>query len=233
MQHTPAILSMFTIALTGCMATGSTALRPEANMGPGAAVRPTKTLAMSATCGSAEFECPDSYIDTVNSIVRSSLEFKGYALVLPEQLNAQNLDRQATTDKSVTNTTNESHGDTRGLLLRRETVDTNSTSTTEVKSSHIVVTGSTFADLSVADRVMVMQQAGADSVVVTRVVVGAMTGVWTPNKNVEVMAQLTVDGGNTVAWAVRCTAPSGAFGTATAALEGAARCAMSALQAKP
>lgn len=233
MQRTPTILGMFTIAATSCMATSAPVLRPEANMGPGASVRPTKTLAMSASCGSAEFECPDSYVDTVNGIVRSSLEFKGYSLVLPEQLNAQNLDRQATTDRSLTTTTQASHADTRGLIFHREAIDTSSSTTTEVQASHIVVTGSTFADLSVADRAMVMQQAGADSVVVTRVVVGAMTGVWSPSQNVEVMAQLTVDGGNTVAWAVRCTAPSGAFGTATAALEGAARCAMSALQAKP
>lgn len=233
MQRTPTILSLFTIAATGCMATTAPVLRPESNMGPGAAVRPTKTLALAATCGSAEFECPDSYIDTVDGIVRSSLEFKGYALVLPEQLNAQNLDRQATTDKSLVTTTQESHTDTRGLIFHREAVDSNSTTTTAAKSSHIVITGSTFADLSVTDRAMVMQQAGADSLVVTRIVVGAMSGVWTPSQNVEVMAQLSVDGGNTVAWAVRCTAPSGAYGTAVAALEGATRCAMSALQAKP
>ncbi|MBP9087935.1 MAG: hypothetical protein KBG15_17570 [Kofleriaceae bacterium] len=233
MQPTPTILSLFTIAATGCMATSAPVLRPEANMGPGGAVRPTKTLAMAATCGSAESECPDAYIDIVDGIVRSSLEFKGYALVLPEQLNAQNLDRQATTDKSLVTTTEDSRSERRGLILQRETVDTSSTTTTAAKSSHVVITGSTFADLSVADRALVMQQAGADSIVVTRIVVGAMSGVWTPSQNVEVMAQLSVDGGNTVAWAVRCTAPSGSFGTAAAALEGATRCAMSALQAKP
>lgn len=97
--------------------------------------------------GLPKVNVPTAYIDIVDGIVRSSLEFKGYALVLPEQLNAQNLNRQATTDKSLVTTTEDSRSERRGLILQRETVDTSSTTTTAAKSSHVVITGSTFADL--------------------------------------------------------------------------------------
>ena len=69
------------------------AMTPQVRHGPGVHVKPQKILALSATCGSVTAPCPRTYIDTVDNIVRSGMDFAGYTLVLPDQLLNKTIDR--------------------------------------------------------------------------------------------------------------------------------------------
>ena len=202
-------------------------LAPQVQVGPGQNRRPQRVLVLEASCGSVDYRCPREYTDTVDGIVRGGMEFAGYALVEPDQL--RNRTRQREETHETERTTTASRTDTH--VERTLDFDDNSTtvaqSETETTKSTVHLDGPGFEDLTVAERRDVLREAGADAVLVVRVVVGATTGVWAPDQNVEVMVKLGVDDGATMAWASRCMASSNDFSNVRSALENAARCAVS------
>lgn len=211
---------------SACGSTNQVQLRPQVQLGPASHEQATKVLALSATCGSVEFECPDEYVAVVDGIVRSTMDFAGYTLVEPRTLRDENRDRHETREKEVIETENASSTRVERTLDFDDEVISSGSSRTTRKRTVTVLTGSNFEDLDVGTRKKVLAEAGADSVLTVRIVVGAEVGVWAPNQNVEVMVKLGVEGGDAMAWASRCIASSNDFSTVNAALENAARCAV-------
>ena len=201
-------------------------LTPQVQPGPAAGATPRRVLVLQASCGSIEFRCPREYIATVDQIVRSSLEFSGYALVSAEQLRNQTRSRHETHEASTTTTESSTTTTVVRPLDFDDRVTTEGATTTTTESSTIVLDGPGFDDLSVTERQEVLAKAGADAVVSIRMIVGALQAGWTPNQNVEVMVKLGVEQGDAMVWASRCMASSNDFSTVTGALENAARCAV-------
>ena len=218
--HLP--LAALGLVLAGCGApAGPPPLRPEVQQGPAAGARPNRVLVLQAACGSVEQRCPRSYIDAVDAIVRSGLEFAGYSLVESEKL--RNQTRQRHEEQGSTTTTSESSTKIEGPIFDQTTANK---SVTNTDTSFVVLDGPGFEDLSIDERHAVLDKSGADAVLSIRVVIGGQMGVWEPNQNVEVMVKLGVNRGDAMAWASRCTASSNEFATVDAALENAARCAI-------
>jgi hypothetical protein len=217
-----------TALLTAAACAGAPPAPPQGEVawGPARAARPNRILVLSATCGSVEFHCPREYVETVDAIVRSGLEFDGYHLVETRDLLAKTRARQETLDTAVSHEHATSTGVHDGPLVPRAedtgTVDRSS----ESEHRTVVLDGSVFEDLAVGERKAVLAEAGADGVVTVRLVVGAEMGMWNPDQGIEVLIKLAVADGDVMAWASRCTSRSGAFQTANAALENAARCAV-------
>lgn len=226
----PALAVILAFIPFGC-ATSQVALTPELRTGPAFARKPARILVGPPTCGSLEYPCPDEYVDTVRAIVQGGLEFQGYSVVDEKQLlitSRQRFETQDTIDRTVKSDGATTHW----TLLPSETVTKGETTERTVKK-HIELTGSTFEDLPTRERQAVLNEAGADGVVMVRVIVGAQSSVWSQSQDVEVTLKLGVDAGDTMVWAARCVAPSGKFASAKAAVEHATRCAMSALKAPP
>ncbi len=214
--------------LGACVASAPpTHLAPQVQLGPGQRTRPQRVLVLAASCGSVDYRCPREYGDTVDGIVRGGMEFAGYALV--DTADLRNVTRQRHETHETERTTSASRTDT--TTERPLDFDDHSTTVarSESETTHSVVDldGPAFEDLTVAERRDLLREAGADAVLVVRVVVGATTGVWTPDQNVEVLIKLGVDDGGTMAWASRCMASSEQFSNVRSALENAARCAVS------
>ncbi len=204
---------------------GPPVLHPQVQPGPAAAYKPTRILVLPAACGSVELPCPTSYIEAVDAIVRGGLEFVGHNLVESESLFAQTRQRHEeinskTTTSDASSATNLDHP------LFDETISSGSSSVTTESSRQVILDGPTFEDLAVLERHQVLKDAGADSVLSVRIIVGGRMGVWMANQNVEVMVKLGVNQGDDMAWASRCMASSNDFKTVDAALEAAARCAI-------
>ena len=214
------------VTLAACGSGTQVQLRPQVQLGPASHEQANKVLALSATCGSVEFECPEEYVAVVDGIVRSTMDFAGYTLVEPRTLRAETRDRQETHEKEVVESESASTTKVDRTLDFDDNIDSRHSSRTTRTHSVTVLSGSNFEDLDVATRKQVLADAGADSVLTVRIVVGAEVGVWAPNQNVEVMVKLGVEGGDSMAWASRCIASSNDFSTVNAALENAARCAV-------
>jgi hypothetical protein len=209
-----------------CAARPAPVLYPEVQRGPAAGASPRKVLVLTASCGSMEYRCPREHTDTVDGIVRNALDLAGYALVAAETLRHHTRQRHETHEhERTTDQASSSSHDERTLAPDRR-FHSEQASVTERQSSVVVLDGPGFEDLTVAERRQVIAEAGADAVVTVRVVVGASTGVWSPNQTAEVLVKLALDGGETMAWAARCQASSNDFASVTAALEHATRCAM-------
>ena len=201
-------------------------LKPQVRVGPANGANPNRVLALPATCGSVEFTCPPSYISTVNSIVRSSMDFAGYALVESEQLRRDTRDREETHETEVVTHSSQSTAEVERTLDFDDKSSRSESSRTERRRSVVQLDGSNFEDLSVVERQEVLAQVGADGVLVARIVVGAQQSEWIPNQHIEVMVKLSVDSGRTMVWAARCMASSNDFSTVESALENATRCAV-------
>lgn len=201
-------------------------LRPEVRYGAGQQIKPARTLVLPASCGSMEARCPREYVDTVDGIVRSSMDFAGYTLISTDELKAETRQRheEHETETAISDTSASTRVE--NPFDFDELVENRNHSETTVERSKVVLDGSAFEDLSVSERKAVLAEAGADGVLVVRIVMGAETGVWAPDQTVEVTVKLSVVTGDTMAWAARCSASSNDFSTAAAALENAARCAM-------
>jgi hypothetical protein len=210
----------------GCASRAPVALVADLQRGPGQGTRPGRVLALSASCGSLEFRCPREYVDAVDGIVRSGLEFHDVALVQPDQLRDRTRQRHETHEVERTSETREHSTHVERTLRPDDRIHGSGSSSTTVEKSTIVLDGPGFDDLTVAEKRALLADAGADAVLVTRIVVGADHGVWRPDQSVEVMVKLSVDRGDTMAWAARCSASSNDFATVGAALENAARCAI-------
>lgn len=217
------------IALAASACAGSRpppVLRPQVQIGPGARVATRRVLVLSASCGSMEFRCPREYIDTVDGIVRSQMDFAGYALVDPETLRNRTRERHETHDEGTVRTASSSKTEDKPNWAPDRTTIHSAQSVTETEQHHTELDGPGFQDLTVSERREVLAEAGADGVLVVRVVVGAENGVWAPDQHAEVMLKLAVDSGDTMAWASRCMASSNDFASVSAALESATRCAV-------
>lgn len=221
------LLLVAALTASACASAPPPPLAPQVQIGPGQRTRPSRTLVLTASCGSVDYRCPREYTDLVDGIVRGGMEFAGYALVQTDDLRNQTRQRSETheTERSSSASRTDTHID------RTMDFDDRSTSVTrserETQRSTVELDGPGFEDLTVAERREVLREAGADAVLVVRVVVGATTGVWSPDQNVEVMVKLGVDSGDTMAWASRCVASSNDFSNVRSALENAARCAVS------
>ena len=88
--------------------------------------------------------------------------------------------------------------------------------------------GARFEDLTLEDRERLTALAQAGSILTTRIVVGANYSNWTVAQNVEVMVKLASPTTGAMLWSTRCTASSAQFASVDAAIENAARCAVSA-----
>lgn len=215
-----------------CAEAPPVALMPQVQAGPGYQTRPTRVLALSASCGSVDFQCPPEYGSTVDGIVRSGLEFAGYAVVQPDQLRLETRQRHETHESERSQSASQASTKVERTLDFDDNISSSHATQSASQRSTIILDGPGFDDLTVAERQQVLTDAGADGVLSVRIVVGALVGGWTPNQDVEVMVKLGVDDGDTMAWASRCTASSNDFSTANAALENAARCAISAATGK-
>lgn len=221
--------SLLPLLLLGACATARPAavtLRPQVMTGPAAGSPPGRVLVLHAACGSVDLPCPQSYIETVDAIVRGGLEFAGYNLVESDSL--RNQTRQRHEEHSSTNSSSGSSSQTKveGVLIPDETTTSTSSSGSSSESHYVVLDGPGFDDLSVDERHAVLAKSGATSVLSVRIIVGANTGVWTANQSVEVMVKLGVNQGDAMAWSARCLASSNDFATVNSALENAARCAI-------
>ncbi|GEM_PF-3676120 len=216
------------LALPFALACTQTAppLVPQVQPGPATGARPGRVLVLEPTCGSLEFKCPKNYVATVDSIVRATLEFSGYAVVSPDRLRLETRQRHEEHENTTTRDEKASTTHVDKSWAPDQTVTTESTATSETDKTLIILDGPGFDDLTPAERDEVLAQAATDTIVVVRVVVGAMQIGWAPNQNVEVMVRMAVNKGDTMAWASRCMASSNDFSTVTAALENAARCAV-------
>jgi len=218
---------LFGLALVACAPTPPPALFPQVQSGPAASVHPNRVLVLQASCGSIEYHCPAEFAKTVDTIVRSGLEFAGYAVVDSESLRKDTRQRHEEHTTADAASSSQTHVDDEHDLNPFDNhTTTTSSSTSHSNSSLVVLDGAGFEDLSVDDRHETLGKSGADAVASVRIVIGGQMGAWTPNQNVEVMVKLGVNQGDSMAWASRCSASSNDFSTVTAALENAARCAM-------
>lgn len=218
---------LIALALSACATSKPPpVLQPQVQIGPGSHTPARRVLVLSASCGSMEFRCPREYIDSVDGIVRSQMDFAGYALVDPDTLRNRTRERHETHEEGSERTASHSTTEEKPNFAPDTTTIHTSESVTETEHHTIQLDGPGFSDLTVSERRQILTEAGADSVLVVRVVVGAEHGTWSSNQHAEVMIKLGVDAGDTMAWASRCVASSSEFASISAALESAARCAV-------
>ena len=97
------------------------------------------------------------------------------------------------------------------------------------KQKTIVVTGATIDELRPEDRQILLELAGAESLLSTRLVVGANYDNWSSSQQVEVMVKLSDAKSGAMRVAARCAASSADFPSVDAAIGAAARCAVSGI----
>lgn len=224
-------LALMLLIATGCTPKGLPALQPQVQRGPAASIKPKRVLVLQATCGSVSGPCPAGYTTAVDNIVMSGLEFAGYGVVDSGKLRlaARTRHEEHTTGTVTTSSQTNTHSEVeiiRPLIFGSSDTVSSTTTTTATDMTFIVLDGANFDDLSIDEKHQVIEKSGTDSAATVRIVVGGKVGTWVPNQNVEVMVKLSVNRGDEMAWASRCTASSNDFTTVNAALEHAARCAM-------
>ena len=227
-------LTVMVAACGGATATSGRPLTAEVLQGP-AAGPSGKVLVVTATCGSLEAECRDTWAPTVDQIVLGGLEFRGYDTINPESLRKDERKRDEKIeehDERVEHSSSEAGGGIGfiGILPIGGGGAAQRASLTIRKSRHktIILQGANYDDLRLEDKQQLMQLAGANTVVTTRVVVGANYSVWTTAQMVEVIVKLAAADTGAMRWSTRCSASSSDYPTVEAAIENAARCAASA-----
>ena len=224
------------VALAGCASTPPmVALTPQAMRGP-VNDPPGKVLVMSATCGSVEQECRDTWAPAVDGLVVSGLEFHGFSTIDPGSLRKDERTREETTESGATRTTvdsthHKSDAEIVGIIPVAGTSSSESHDVTVVESRQktVVLHGASFEDLRLEDRQRLTTLARAGSVLTTRITVGANYSTWTSAQTVEVMIKLASPKTGEMLWSTRCAASSAQFSSVEAAIENAARCAVSAI----
>ncbi len=218
------LILLAVVFAASCASRSTPVLVPQVQAGPSAQIPAKRVLALSASCGSVEFECPPEYVSVVDGIVRSSMDFAGYSIVDPATLRNDARERNEVREREVITRDSSSSTETERVLDFDTSTHSGSKSRTVKTKKVTYLSGAGFNDLSVTERKNVIADAGADSVLTVRIIVGAQVGVWAPNQQVEVMAKLVID--DNMAWASRCMASSNDFTSVEAALENAARCAI-------
>jgi hypothetical protein len=236
----PITLSWFLVlGAAGCGSAPHPRLGAELATGP-ANGPPGGVLVFASECAGMQTRCPATWAPAVDAIVTSGLAFHGYTTIEPSKLRKDEGTRSETT-VARDSTTTVAHDDKVGSvgvvgIIPVASYTTSKGTTVTVNQSTektVVLTGATLEDLALADRKQLMAQAGAQSLLTTRIIVGASWSVWSTAQSVEVMIKLSdaVDG--TMRWAARCSASSGDFPSAAAAIEAAAHCAVDSITAPP
>lgn len=209
-------------------------LNAESLRGP-AAGPSGRVLVITASCGSLEEECRDTWAPTVDQIVLGALEFRGYDTIDPESLRKDERKRDEKIEESSSR--HEHHESSKGggvgfigIIPIGGAGGGSRDSLTISKSRHktIVLSGANYEDLRLEDKQALMQLAGAQTVATTRVIVGANYGAWEVAQNVEVVVKLAAADTGQMRWSTRCMASSVGYPNVEAAIENAARCATSA-----
>lgn len=213
---------------------GAQPLTAESLRGP-ASGPAGRVLVITATCGSLEADCRNTWAPTVDQIILGALEFRGYDTIDPATLRKDERSRKENIvedDSKVEHHEESSGGGVAiiGLIPIAGGGKSEHSSVTVSHSTHktIILEGANFEDLRLEDKQKLMDLAGAQTVATTRVVVGANYGTWTRAQNVEVIVKLAEAGTGNMRWSTRCTASSTDNATVELAIENAARCAASA-----
>lgn len=213
-------------------------LAPQAMIGP-AAGPPGRVLVLTASCGSLETECRDSWAPAVDAIVTGSLDFHGYNTIDPDALRKDERIRhetvETTDDRTETSSSTESaEAGVIGIIPVAAIGASASSSVTVTRTRHktVVLEGASFEDLRLEDRAALMAMAGANSVLTTRVIVGADYSAWSHAQVVEVVIKLAAADTGEMRWSTRCAASSDEYASVDAAIEGATRCAAGAFTAQ-
>jgi len=225
------------ILLAACGGTTTAPQRPlmaESLRGP-AAGPAGKVLVITATCGSLETECRNTWAPAVDQIVLGGLEFRGYDTIDPQTLRKDERKRDERIEEHDSKETNNASQVAGGIelvgILPIGAAGGSKSSSVSISSSRhrtIVLQGANYEDLRLEDKQALMKLAGAATVATTRVVVGANYGTWTIAQNVEVVVKLAAAETGDMRWSSRCTASSVDYPNVEAAIENAARCAASA-----
>jgi hypothetical protein len=197
---------------------------------------PGKVLVMSATCGSVEHECRDTWAPAVDALVVSGLEFHGLATIDPAALRKDERKREETTVTTDTTTVHDGSSHQSGLevvgiipIAGRTNSTSHSVTVVESKQKTVRLEGASFEDLTLADRQQLTTLAQAGSVLTTRITVGANYSNWASAQEVQVMLKLASPKTGEMMWSTRCTASSAQFASIDLAIENAARCAITAI----
>jgi hypothetical protein len=209
-------------------------LTAESMRGP-AAGPAGRVLVITATCGSLETECRNTWAPTVDQIVLGGLEFRGYDTIDPQTLRKDERKRDERIEEHDSKQIHEHSAKAGGVgfigILPIGGAGGSQGSSVSISSSRhrtIVLQGANYEDLRLEDKQALMQLAGAGTVATTRVVVGANHGTWSVAQNVEVVVKLAAADTGVMRWASRCMASSVDYPNIEAAIENAARCAASA-----
>jgi hypothetical protein len=194
-----------------------------------------RVLVITATCGSLETECRNTWAPTVDQIVLGGLEFRGYDTIDPQMLRKDERKRDEKIEEFDSKQTHEASDKGGGIgfigvLPIGGAGGSQSASVSILSSRHrtVVLQGANYEDLRLEDKQALMKLVGAGTVATTRVVVGANYGTWSVAQNVEVVVKLAAADTGDMRWASRCTASSVDYPNVEAAIENAARCAASA-----
>jgi hypothetical protein len=225
------------IVLAACGGTTPARQRPltaESLHGP-AAGPAGRVLVITATCGSLETQCRDTWAPTVDQIVLGGLEFRGYDTIDPQTLRKDERKRDERIEEHDSKETHAASAKAGGVgfigLLPFGGAGASESSSVRISSSRhrtIILQGANYEDLRLEDKQALMQLAGAGTVATTRVVVGANYSAWSVAQNVEVVVKLAAADTGAMRWATRCIASSVDYPNVEAAIENAARCAASA-----
>lgn len=225
------------LLLAACGGTTTSAQRPltaESLRGP-AAGPAGRVLAITATCGSLQTQCRDTWAPTVDQIVLGGLEFRGYDTIDPQTLRKDERKRDERIEEHDSSHTHEASAQGGGIgfigVLPIGGAGGSQSSSVSISSSRhrtVILQGANYEDLRLEDKQALMKLAGAGTVVTTRVVVGANYGSWTIAQNVEVVVKLAAADTGAMRWSSRCMASSVDYPNVEVAIENAARCAASA-----
>ena len=201
---------------------------------------PGGVLVFSSRCSDLQAHCPSTWAPTVDAIVTSGLEFHGYTTIDPARLRKDDARRSETTrdtsSHDETHRVSNSADVGAAAIIPFASYSTTRATTVSMHESHektVVIDGATLEDLALDDRKALMKLAGARSVLTTQIILGASWTTWTATQNqtVEVMIKLSDADHGGMRWSARCTASSGTFPSAAAAIEAAAHCVVDALTA--
>lgn len=209
-------------------------LTAESLRGP-AAGPAGRVLVITATCGSLDTECRNTWAPTIDQIVLGGLEFRGYDTIDPQTLRKDERKRDEKIEELDSKQTHEASDRGGGIgfigILPIGSAGGSQSSSVSISSSRhrtVVLQGANYEDLRLEDKQALMKLAGAGTVVTTRVVVGANYSTWSVAQNVEVVVKLAAADTGDMRWSSRCMASSVDYPNVEAAIENAARCASSA-----